>query len=301
MEEKNISLPILTIESGDIVEETYDKKEKIWHQIQNAYMSKRMLSGVLSGVENTENGSIAVVYYKDFRIVIPVDEMMLNLSDNSGYGDLKTRQLRILNHMLGCELDFIILGLDNKEKSVVASRKKAMEMKRKKFFLSEENPMITKNRIVQARIIAVAEKVVRIEVFGVECSVPAKNLSWEWVGDAREKFFVGDVVLVHITNIEINSETDIHIEADMKSITKNEVLEKLERCKIQGKYSGKITDIYKGIIFIKLDIGVNAIAHTCTDRRIPGKHDDITFVVNRLDKENGVAVGIITRIIRQNI
>lgn len=87
----------------------------------------------------------------------------------------------------------------------------------------------------------------------------------------------------------------------MKSVTKNEVLEKLDRCKIQGKYSGKITDIYKGIIFIKLDIGVNAIAHTCTDRRIPGKHDDITFVVNRLDKENGVAVGIITRIIRQNI
>lgn len=301
MEEKNINLPVLTIESGDIFEHNYDKKKEVWHQIQNAYISKRVLSGVLSGVENTENGSIAVVYYKDFRVVIPVNEMMLNLSDNSGYGDLKTRQLRILNHMLGCELDFIILGIDNKEKSVVASRKKAMEAKRKKFFLSEENPMITKDRIVQARIIAVAEKVVRIEVFGVECSVPAKNLSWEWIGDAREKFFVGDVVLVHITNVEINSETDIHIEADMKSVTKNEVLEKLDRCKIQGKYSGKITDIYKGIIFIKLDIGVNAIAHTCTDRRIPGKHDDITFVVNRLDKENGVAVGIITRIIRQNI
>ena len=35
---------------------------------------------MLGGIEKTENGSlIAIVYYKDFRTVIPITEMMINL------------------------------------------------------------------------------------------------------------------------------------------------------------------------------------------------------------------------------
>lgn len=302
--EKNTELPILTIESGGEYETAEIQTERVWHELQNAYRSRRILSGRLDGVEETTEGSVAIVYYNDFRVVIPVNEMMLNLSLQEGYGETKTRQLRILNNMLGCEIDFVIMGLDNEAGSIVASRRLAMLIKRKKFFMPAENGIapITEGRIVQARIIAVAEKVVRIEIFGVECSVPARNLSWEWVGDAREKFRVGDRTLALITSIEILPETnEIKVMADLKQVTKNEVLKNLSRCKVQGRYSGRITDIHKGVMFVRLDIGVNAVAHTCTDNRLPGKRDDVSFVVNRLDTENGVAVGIITRIIRQNI
>jgi small subunit ribosomal protein S1 len=34
---------------------------------------------------------------------------------------------------------------------------------------------------------------------------------------------------------------------------------------------------------------------------MPGKKDDVSFVVTKIDEENRVAVGSITRIIRQNI
>lgn len=47
--------------------------------------------------------------------------------------------------------------------------------------------------------------------------------------------------------------------------------------------------------------GVNAVAHSCYDRRTPGKKDDVSFVVTKLDEERSIAVGIITRIIRQNL
>lgn len=297
-------MPVLTIENNGSYETAAGAKEQAWYELQNAYRSRRILSGILGGIEESGESSIAIVYYKDFRVVIPVDEMMLNLTENEGYGDMKTRQLRILNNMLGCKVDFVILGIDNAAQSVVASRKQAMLMKRNKFFFGENglSPMVTEGRIVQARVIAVAEKVVRLEIFGVECSVPARNLSWEWIGDAREQFHIGDEVLAQVTSIQCNPETkEVNLEADMKSITKNEVLEKLSRCKVQGRYSGRVTDVHKGAIFIKLDIGVNALAYNCTDHRIPGKHDDVSFVVTRIDQERGVAVGIITRIIRQNI
>ncbi len=69
---------------------------------------------------------------------------------------------------------------------------------------------------------------------------------------------------------------------------------------MQG-YAGKVTDIHKGTVFVRLSIGVNAIAHSCYDNRMPGKKDDVSFVVTHLDEERGVAVGIITRIIKQNL
>ena len=54
-------------------------------------------------------------------------------------------------------------------------------------------------------------------------------------------------------------------------------------------------------MYIRLNNGVNAIAHTCYDSRMPGKKDDVSFAVTRLDEEHGVAVGIITRIIKRNL
>jgi len=75
----------------------------------------------------------------------------------------------------------------------------------------------------------------------------------------------------------------------------------LEKCKIQSKYAGRITDIHKGVIFIRLSNGANAIAHTCLDRRTPGKGDDVSFIVTRIDVEQCVATGLIPRIIKQNL
>ena len=91
------------------------------------------------------------------------------------------------------------------------------------------------------------------------------------------------------------------MEADVRSVTQDNTLENLRKCKVQSKYAGKVTDIHKGVVFIRLSNGVNAIAHSCYDFRTPGKKDDVSFVVTRLDEDHGVAVGIITRVIRQNL
>jgi len=120
---------------------------------------------------------------------------MINLSENAehDYGEMLQRQNKILGNMLGCEIDFIVKGLDNASRSIVASRKDAMYKKRQVFYLPDanNNSQVYEDRIVQARVIAVAEKVVRVEIFGVECSILARDLSWDWMGDATEHFHVG--------------------------------------------------------------------------------------------------------------
>ena len=301
------NVPVLTLDSDAVLETAQSKADLIWHEIQNAYRTKKILTGMLGGIEKTENGSlIAIVYYKDFRTVIPITEMMINLvqDESHDYGDISLRQNKVLNNMLGCEIDFIVKGLDAQSRSVVASRKEAMLKKRQIFYLDRDtsgNSKIYEDRIVQARIVAVAEKVVRAEIFGVETSIPARDLSFDWLGDARERFHVGYHILVRILSVTAENTENVSIKADVKSVEGNTSKENMKKCKIQGKYAGTVEDIHKGTVFVRLSIGVNAIAHSCYDNRTVGKKDEVSFVVTHIDEERNVAVGLISRIIRQNL
>lgn len=298
---------ILTLENDAAVETQKSKEDLIWHEITNAYRTRRILTGMLGGIEKLEGGAtITIVYYKNFRVVIPITEMMINLIEDEthNYGELSLRQNKIVNTMLGCEIDFIIKGLDSKERSIVASRKDAMLKKRQIFYFDQDSsgtPKVYPDRVVQARVISVAEKVVRAEIFGVETSIPAKDLSFDWLGDARERFHVGDHILVRIQEVKAEDPEHISVRADVKSVEGDTSKANLALCKVQGKYAGTVEDIHKGTVFVRLQIGVNAIAHTCYDSRTVGKKDDVSFVVTHIDSERNVALGIITRIIRQNL
>ena len=298
---------ILTLESDAAVETQKSKEDLTWHEITNAYRTRRILTGMLGGIEKLEGGAtITIVYYKNFRVVIPITEMMINLVEDEthNYGELSLRQNKIVNTMLGCEIDFIIKGLDSKERSIVASRKDAMLKKRQIFFFDQDSsgsPKVYPDRVVQARVISVAEKVVRAEIFGVETSIPARDLSFDWLGNARERFHVGDHILVRIQEVKAEDPEHISVRADVKSVEGDTSKANLALCKVQGKYAGTVEDIHNGTVFVRLQIGVNAIAHTCYDSRTVGKKDEVSFVVTHIDSERNVALGIITRIIRQNL
>ena len=72
---------ILTIESGSQIMTPEEQEEIAWHEVRNAYRTKKILTGKLSGIEPTENKKpIAVISYNGYRVVIPISEMGLSLS-----------------------------------------------------------------------------------------------------------------------------------------------------------------------------------------------------------------------------
>ena len=300
--------PILTIDVDGDVETEEQLAEIAWHEIRNAYRTRRILTGMLGGIEQTDNGkTVAIVEYKGYRIIIPLREMVVNFPNNvSGddYKDLVVRHHKLVSNMLGAEIDFLVKGIDSKTRSVVASRREAMLKKRQTFYMETDNSgtyKIYDGRIVQARVIAVAEKAIRIEAFGVECSIMARDLSWDWIGDAHDRYSVGDQIVVRILSVKRDNVEELSIKADVKSVSDNNKRTNLSQCRIQSKYAGKVTDVHKGVVYVRLTNGVNAVAHSCYDRRMPGKKDDVSFAVTHIDEEKGVAVGIITRIIKQNL
>lgn len=279
-----------------------DEREK-WHEIQNAFYTKKMLTGTLSAIERMRIGAsdtinVAVVNYGNLRVIIPIEEMNIQLGKNN---EDMVRKIKIANNMIGSEVDFVVTHMDESAGAVVASRKQAMEQKKHDFYIEKQDsgePVITVGKDVEARIIAVAESAVRLEVFGIDLFVRAIDMDAAWIADARDKYYVGGTAVVRVQNINIKDGQVVSIEVDGKCIALE--TQKQESCSKNGKYLGEVTGVHNGIYFIRLTCGVNAISHTCqVAGRKPAKKDRISFACTRMDEEQHVAIGIITKVVQR--
>lgn len=296
---------VLAIDEESKVQSAEEKEAYLWMELQGSLRTKRSLTGILGGVERTSSGlPLAIVYYKDTRVVIPATEMNIRLEDHRESGDkeLHNRYAQILSWMMGAEIEFTVSGLDRRSGSVVASRADAMRRKQRQFFLTpgrDGRPLVQEGTVAEARVIAVSERVVRVEIFGVEFPIFAREVAWEWVDDCNDYYGIGDRVLVKILSIDRSDPGNIRLQASIRETVPNPAKENIKNCVVQGKYIGRVTDVNRNAIYVRLNVGVNAVALAVHDRRTPCRKDDVSFVVTRIDEEAGIAIGIITRIIKQ--
>jgi len=300
---------VLTLEIGADVETHKDKVDIAWHDIKNSQLTGTHLTGILGRVEQLENGALlSIVDYEGQRIAIPLKEMELGMKrpDKQSDAEFNERTMRVLNRMIGAEIDFVIRGItgEGEDRAAVASRKSAMHRLRRRYYLNigaNGKPQVYPDRIVEARIVAVSQLSIRVEIFGVETPIRNRDISWGYVGDCRDKYFVGDTVQVRVKSVQGDTPENLSVRADIKSLTEDTTRETLLALKPQTNIMGKVTDVGGGIVFISLVDGNRAISHKCFDRRKPGRGDDVLFVCTRIDEEGGVAVGIISRIVKRNI
>lgn len=301
---------VLTIDPHAEVLTQQDLEDIVWHELENAQRTGRILTGKLVGVERTRNGmDTAVVLFKNVKVLVPLKEMAVHtgqVPSGPEYAAWAAGIIRILSTRQNSDVDFLVRGLGSNEageRIVAGSRRDAMRRKRKHFYLNTDElgrHMIEEGSMVQARVVAVADKLIRLEVFGVECAVAAKRMSWVWMSSARDKHYVGELIPVRVTQIERVNADRITIRVDARDVF-GETGDNLSLCQRNGRYVGEVTDVRKGVIFIRLSIGVNAVSHECRDMRMPGRKDTVSFTVTRLDEKNGVAIGVVNRIIKQNL
>lgn len=298
---------ILTIDPHAQVLTRQELDDMVWHELENASRTRHILTGKLDHMGRTKNGmDVAVVRYKSVEVLIPPKEMMVHtgqVPSGPEYAVWLAQVSRILNARLDTDIDFVVRGIDNADRTVVASRRDAMRRKRKRFYLDTDElgrHMIEEDSVVQARVVAVAEKALRVEVFGVECNVAARGSSWLWAGSARDRHYVGEIIPVRVLKIDRINVDRVAIQVDARDVF-GDGGDNLSNCQPQCRYVGQVTDMRRGVVYVRLNNGVNAIAHTCYDARMPGRKDTVSFAVTRLDEAHGIAIGIITRIIKQNL
>ena len=301
---------VLTIDPRAEVLTQQDMEDLVWHELENAQRTGHILTGKLAAVQRTRNGmDTAVVMFKNVQVLMPLKEMAVHtgpIPSGPDYAAWVVEVIKHINARQNSDVDFVVRGFgfnEAGERIVAGSRRDAMRRKRRRFYLDTDelgNHLIEEGGLVQARVVAVAEKSIRLEVFGVECAVSAGRVSRMWVSSIRAKYAVGDTVTVRVTRIERTGAGGISIQVDARDVFGREE-DKLCLCQRSGRYVGEVTDVRRGVFFIRLSIGVNAISHDCRDMRMPGRKDTVSFTVTRLDEKNGVAIGIINRIIKQNL
>lgn len=303
-EKTSFRLPVLTVDKDDILPTEKQDQEAAWHELKNAYITKRILSGNLIGMETTPNDNrvVGVTYFQDYKIIIPAQELIA-LTPNARNSDTaEVRQQKIISSMIGAEISYMIIALDNVTQTVVASRLRANERNRQTFFFDKDDKgryKIYEDSLVEARIIGLGTSTLHVEIFGAECGIPTREISWDWITDVSERFSVGDRVMVRITEIKGRENGEaFSISASVRLAQASKQAELLKTVSKGNLYTGQVMDIRKGTYLIKLSNGVNALAHSNYSRKNILKNDIVAFVVNRVDSKTVMATGNIIRLIR---
>ena len=288
---------LLTIndqERGITPEDSDDAK---WNYLAGAAKRRSVLTGVVAGLEGMNTDSpICVVDYEGIRVVIPASEMFLSVSTDNG--GLSHDQRILLGRMLGAKVDFILAGVSLKGRAAVASRKAALLQHQAKYFKSGRvKPGIR----VSCRVIAVGNNRITVEACGVDSTISANALSWEWFPDVADIYSAGDLVVARVISVTEDTSTgQFECQLSVKAATSNPDLPTLRSLNPKSVYFGTVTGVHDQLIFVRLQVGANAKTKLFHSKEMPSKFDTVSFQVRSVDEETGVAYGLITRIIRRH-
>lgn len=288
---------LLTIndqERGITPEDSDDVK---WNYLSGAYVRKLILTGVVSGIESLDTPNpVCAIDFEGVRILIPGHEMFV---DDWPAGEQTPRDFKIrLNHILGATVDFVLEGVDIRNRAAVASRRAAMLRHQAKYYATGR---VKSGIRVACRVIGVGNNRITVEAVGVDCEISAAQLSWEWFPDVADIFSTEDLVVAKVLAVDRDETTGHYkVRLSVKAATENPDLPALRKLVPGSIYYGVVTGVHERLIFVRLQAGVNAKTKLYHTRQIPSKFDTVSFQVRNVDEDTGVAFGLITRIIRRH-
>lgn len=203
---------------------------------------KRIITGKITGIEDeyykikNEKIPCAIVWYEDIKILIPISHLGISKQTKS-----------MLRGMLGSEIDFIVMEIDETTNLAIASRIDAMNLRAKL-----ELPKLKLNDNIKVRIIAVGIKHIIVEMYGKEVIIKAENLQHTYIVNCKDIYAPGDYLKVKIKTLDIENNI---FKLDAKCFLTNPYKSIRKFITEYGEYTGKVIAFPKknsGII-IQLD------------------------------------------------
>lgn len=287
-------LEINDLERGVTREDTEDAK---WGYLAGAARRQQILTGIVSREPKLdENVPSCVIDFEGLRVLIPVREMVLAEWPE---GEPIPRLVRIqLGRMLGATIDFVPVAVDIKNRAAVASRKAAMLQRQKRYYATGR---VKPGILMACRVLAVGNNTMTVEACGVDTEIYARNVSWEWFSDIAALYSTGDLVVARVQDISYDEKHDtFSVNLSIKEASENPDLEALKKIVPNSNYFGVVTGVKDRVFFVRLQAGVNAKTKLYRSIEMPSRLDTVSFRVTRVDEENGIALGFITRIIKRH-
>ena len=289
---------VVSIDADRTVQTDTERLRSDLLDLVESLKSKKILTGTIQGVERLADNpemSYAVIYHGDFKVIIPVLEAIEEPEDYRGQprGDVLHY---LLNKRLGAEVDYIVKGVDQENNVVAASRLEAMALKRREYYFRTDrdgNYQIYEGIRAEARVISVIRAGIFIDLFGAECYIPLRELSYQrWV-DAAQHYQPGQRVLVKVLEVDRSDRSHPRVSASVKQAMENPYEKALKKYVVGNRYVGTVSMVDLNGVFVSLDGGVDCLC-TYPKRGRPPRGARATVRILGINHENNRIWGVIT-------
>lgn len=170
-----------------------------------------ILSGTVSAVNTDRFGAHAIIIYKNIYKVCIYAQQFREWPTFSleRYESEEDMYFKVLKKQIGATVDFIVMrpktggGIDIDNRAAIGDRMAAMRILCREFWMPDKNGQ-TKIRTgsrIDARVVNVTNSTAFVESGGVEIKIPSQELSWSYIQNANQKFYVGQRIPIDVTGI----------------------------------------------------------------------------------------------------
>ena len=285
---------VMSIDSRRTVETDADKAKNDLIDLTESLKADKILTGKVQGVEKNFQGhnSVAVLYHGVFKIVIPAEDMVDKPEETDGRS-LDEAYHYMLTRRLGAETDYLVNSIFYDDMIAFASRLDAMQVKRKRFYRGGEGALVHEGVRAEARVVSVIRAGIFVDLFGVECFIPLRELSYQRIANAMSQFKSGDRVIVKVLSVDNKDMNNIKIKASVKQASVNPYEFALKKYSVGNRYVGTVSMVDKNGVFVSLEGGVDCLCRFPARGR-PMKGARVTVQILGIDEKSNRIWGIIT-------
>ena len=286
---------VMSIDAERKVETDEDKAKNDLLDLYESMKVGKILSDTVQGVELTNNDAVAVLYHGSYKILVPFAEFM---SPPSDYRNRSPRDVHhyLINKRLGCEVDYIVKGIDSNAYVAVASRTEAMKAKRKKYYFGTDRNgynILYQGVVAEARVTATARNGLFADIFGLEVFINVRELSYQRLSDTSLYFHPGQRILVKILTLDKSDKENIKVTASVRQATESPYEKAVRRLNVGDRYVGTVSMVDTNGVFVSLDGGIDCLCPYPLRGR-PPRGSRVTVRILGIDQETNRIWGSIT-------
>lgn len=274
------------------------RKDDTVFELHASRQADRLLTGVIGAVESYtlagKDEACGIVFYGDYKVIVPTSQMGINKmpEDMIERGESEKKYYRkVIRSMFGAEIDFIVKGIDKEKKLAIATRKLAME-KRKKLELVKRKP----GDIIKVRVTGIGRNYIYVEAYGIESTIAKEDIDYGYIYDIQKHVQMGDRVAAVIHELDIPTN---HIKLSIKDTKEDPYVNIEDTYRPNQEYLGTITGVREFGIFVELRQGIYALCpHTNWTDFSPTRGDTVAIRVRRIDKKERTIDANLLRVVK---
>ena len=235
-----------------------EEQRKEWNAIYASYRAGSLLTGRVIGtdsisvdVKNDGTGRfeqknilcLVVISYR-VKILIPENEIWFDPSEH--------RPPHVLRSMAGAVTDYVITGIDRENECCTASRRRALQIRRRAFLRLAPKP----GRRVECLVTAVGQHKMLCNCGGFDVTLDAKDVSYAMINDLREHFRTGDTKEAVVKSYDPESGT---LRISVKEAQPHPFDGAEARHPLHSRRASVITGKYSGGVFCRLEDNLDCL------------------------------------------